>query len=77
MKKFFLATAATLALFAGAAFAGPTENITGCATKPVEGGNYTNFVDPNCYKAKDSTGIDPVFLDFVSSLAVEDEEASE
>lgn len=77
MKKFFLATAATFAIFAGAAFAGPTENITGCATKPVEGGNYTNFVDPNCYKAKDSTGIDPVFLDFVAGNLAEGEEASE
>jgi hypothetical protein len=53
MKKLILATAAAIALMAAPAFAGATEKATGCATKPVQGGgNYTNFVDPNCLTSK-------------------------
>lgn len=40
--------AAFFSLFAGFAFAGSTENITGCATVAVEGTNATIFVDPTC-----------------------------
>jgi len=35
--------------------AGPTETITGCATVPVEGTNYTVRVDPTCALATETT----------------------
>jgi hypothetical protein len=50
MKKFFLATAATFALFAGAAFAG---NVNGCETLPVDGSNYTIRADVTCALSND------------------------
>jgi hypothetical protein len=50
MKKFFLATAATFALFAGAAFAG---NVNGCETIPVDGSNYTVRADVTCALSND------------------------
>jgi len=40
MKNFLFATAATIALFAAAAFA--------CETKPIPGTNAFQKVDPNC-----------------------------
>ena len=52
MKKFALALA-TVALFAFPAFAGSTEDITGCATTPVDGSNYTVRVDTNCALSND------------------------
>jgi hypothetical protein len=52
MKNFLFATTTAFALLAAPAFAGSTETITGCATKPVSGGNYTNFVDPTCLTSK-------------------------
>lgn len=53
MKNFLFATAAALALFAAPAFAGSTENITGCATVPVQGSNFTVRLDPNCALSND------------------------
>jgi hypothetical protein len=41
-------TAIFAALFATASFAGSTENITGCATEPVEGANFTVRSDVYC-----------------------------
>jgi len=54
MKKILLLTAA---LIGGIALptllmAGPTENITGCATAPAEGSNFTVRVDPTCALAE-------------------------
>ncbi len=40
-------------LSATAALAGPTENITGCATAPVEGANYTVRADVTCALSTD------------------------
>jgi len=52
------------------AFAGPTENITGCATVAVDNTNYTVKADPNCVIAVNKGGDDflmayatEVFLD--------------
>lgn len=44
---------AALLLTATAAFAGPTENITGCATVPVAGSNYTVRADVTCALSND------------------------
>jgi hypothetical protein len=68
MKKTLLTTAAFLAM-ALPALSGPTENITGCATVPVPGANYTNFADPTCYSAPEESGMDPIFVEVVRSIS--------
>lgn len=45
MKKFLIATAAAIALFAAPAFAG---NVQGCETVAVAGSNYSVKADPTC-----------------------------
>lgn len=57
MKKILLLTAAIIGGIAlpTLLMAGPTENITGCATAPVEGANYTVRVDPTCALATETT----------------------
>jgi hypothetical protein len=78
MKNFLFATVAAFSLLAFPALAGPTENITGCETKPIPGSNATQFVDPTCYKAPEGSGIDPLFVSLVEDLFnPEDESASE
>jgi hypothetical protein len=69
MKKLFLAAAAVFALFAAPTFAGPTENITGCATAQADNSNFTVFVDPTCYKAPETSGGGNIF-DVVGGLAI-------
>lgn len=46
-------TLTALLLSATAVLAGPTENITGCATVPVEGANYTVRADVTCALSDD------------------------
>ena len=46
-------TLAAFLLTATAAVAGPTENITGCATVPVDGANYTVRADVTCALSTD------------------------
>ena len=48
-------TIAALLLTATAAVAGPTENITGCATLPVAGANYTVRADVTCALSSDES----------------------
>jgi hypothetical protein len=50
-------------------FAGPTENITGCATMAVEGSNYTVRVDANCALATNKANGDADSL-MLEALAV-------
>jgi hypothetical protein len=52
-----------------AAFAGPTENITGCATEAVEGSNYTTTVEPGCLKSTGGTSSDGFLLAALSIWA--------
>lgn len=54
MTKYLLAAGFIAAAFP--ALAGPTENITGCATAAVEGSNYTVRVDPTCALAENKDG---------------------
>ncbi len=79
MKTLLTLTTAAFLAATFPALAGPTEKATGCATKPVQGGgNYTNFVDPNCFKSKGGAGMDPLFVSVVSSLVdPEDEDEGE
>lgn len=74
----------TAALIGGIALptlllAGPTENITGCATAAVEGANYTVRVDPTCALAVNKDG-DPILMlvasaAFADALTPDEEEA--
>jgi hypothetical protein len=58
-----------MTMFAFAAFAGPTENITGCATVADPATNFTTFADPTCYAAPEGgNGIDGVFLSVIDKL---------
>lgn len=57
MKTLLTLTAALIGgiLLPAAVMAGPTETITGCATAPVEGANYTVRVDPTCALSTDES----------------------
>lgn len=59
---------AALLLTATAAFAGPTENITGCATVPVDGANYTVRADVTCALPTGNTGASDIVLEVLRSL---------
>lgn len=56
MKTTLILTAVLIGGIAlpAAVFAGPTENITGCATVAVEGANYTTTVVPGCLKSTEN-----------------------
>ncbi len=74
MKKLLLAASFIAGFIASnlavtAAFAGPTENITGCETKPVEGSNYTTTVVPGCLKSTGGTSSDGFLLAALSIWA--------
>lgn len=64
MKLTLILTAALIGGVAlpAAVFAGPTENITGCATAPVEGANYTVRVDPACALSSDESDGDGLLI---------------
>jgi hypothetical protein len=63
-------------LSATAAFAGPTENITGCETKPIANSNATQFVDPTCYKPVETSGDNILTIFAATAAALPEEEAS-
>lgn len=71
MKKLILIPGLIALTFAAAfpALAGPTENITGCETKPVEGSNYTTTVVPGCLKSTGGTSSDGFLLAALSIWA--------
>lgn len=73
---------ATVALIAATlpALAGPTENITGCATAPAEGSNFTVRLDPTCALSTDKNDGSGLFKATASNLWIDvitpDEEAA-
>lgn len=77
MKLILTLTAALIGGIAlpGLLMAGPTENITGCATVADPATNFTTFADPTCYAAPEGgSGVDGLFLVVISKL-LEDQEA--
>lgn len=60
--------AVIFAAVGSAALAGATENVTGCATVPVEGTNYTVRADVTCALSTYEGG-DTVIIDVVRALA--------
>lgn len=80
MKKLLLATGFIAAAFP--ALAGPTETITGCATTPVDGSNYSVRVDPWCALSTDQNDGSSILkataaLALADLLTPDDEEAAE
>lgn len=55
MKTSLLTAIAMLLAFAFPALAGPTENITGCATAPATNSNFTVRLDPTCPLSADES----------------------
>ena len=86
MKKFLILTAAIIGGVALPALvmAGPTETITGCATVPVEGSNYTVRVNPHCALSTDESDGSGLLTAFAAAALIdaltpdeEEEEAAE
>jgi hypothetical protein len=78
MKTTLILTAALIGGIAlpAAVFAGPTENITGCATEAVEGSNYTTTVEPGCLQSTGGTSSDGFLLAALSIWADQRAEAA-
>jgi opacity protein-like surface antigen len=69
MKKFFLATAAAIALMAAPAFA---KTVQGCEVVTTDGANFSIKVDPNCqFKDSSATGSSSIFVDTAYDVFVD------
>ena len=63
-------TALAFLLSASAAFAGPTENITGCATAQADNSNFTVRIDPTCSLSSDQSDGSPILAQYAAALWV-------
>ena len=81
MKTLLTLTAAIIGgiLMPALVMAGPTETITGCATVPVEGTNYTVRADVTCALSTDESDGDGILIAvaadaFIDALSPDEEE---
>jgi hypothetical protein len=73
MKTFLTLTAAIIGgiLMPALVMAGPTETITGCATVPVEGSNYTVRADVTCALSTDESDGSGLLTAFAAAALID------